>query len=156
MAASSPPTLAACNAATLAHLNMVQGVINRVAGNSAQCKTWCLTLVTALIAFAGAIHNIGPITLAILPIVMFFLLDAAYLATEIAYRNLFNTLAKAIRDSTYNLDQAFDLRAPVTSGDFGQALCSWSIGICYYPLIVAYVVVMRDTDLAQKLAALKT
>ena len=29
------------NPAVIAHLNMLQAVITRLAGNSAQCKTWC-------------------------------------------------------------------------------------------------------------------
>ena len=31
------------------YLSMLQGIINRMAGNSASCKTWTVTLVTALL-----------------------------------------------------------------------------------------------------------
>ncbi len=38
---------------TVAHLQMVQGVITRMAGNSAQMKTWTVSLVTAAYVFSG-------------------------------------------------------------------------------------------------------
>ena len=45
------------NAAVIAHLNYLQAIITRLAGNSAQCKTWCLAIVSALFSFAGAFKN---------------------------------------------------------------------------------------------------
>jgi hypothetical protein len=139
--------------AVLAHLNMLQGVITRLAGNSASCKTWCLTLVSALIAFAGAAHSAGPIVLTILPVVMLLLLDAAYLGNEVAYRELFNDLAKKIRGNTYQSSDLFDLKASLSLPTFGRALKSWSIYIFYYPLIAIYVVVINCPELGKILAA---
>ena len=39
------------------HLTMLQGVINRMASNSAACKTWCAALSVAvfILAFAQSI-----------------------------------------------------------------------------------------------------
>jgi hypothetical protein len=31
----------------IAHLNHMQAIITRLAGNSLQCKTWCLAIVGA-------------------------------------------------------------------------------------------------------------
>jgi len=138
--------------ATLAHLTMLQGAISRLAGNSAQCKTWCLTLVSALIAFAGAVHSAGPILLSILPITMFLFLDAAYLGNEIAYRALFNQISSKVRGNTYVVGDLFAMTASLSWATFGRALRSWSIYIFYYPLATAYAVVMCYPDLAKILA----
>src|SRR5262249_27746357 len=35
------------------HLTMLQGVVNRLAANSASCKTWCVSLVSALAVVAA-------------------------------------------------------------------------------------------------------
>lgn len=61
------------------YLNTLQGIVSRMAGNSANCKTWCITLVSAiLVAIADkAKPNYG--WLALIPIVVFLFLDAYYL-----------------------------------------------------------------------------
>src|SRR5262245_52554560 len=87
------PPLAASDTAVIAHLNMMQSIITRLAGNSAQCKTWCLAIVSAIIGLAGATKNGSIVAVAIIPIVILGLVDAAYLATERAYRSLFNSAA---------------------------------------------------------------
>ena len=39
--------------ARIEHLKLVQGVISRMAGNSAQLKTWAVSLVTAVTVLSG-------------------------------------------------------------------------------------------------------
>src|SRR4051795_3308307 len=79
--------------AAIEHLKMLQAIITRLAGNSAQCKTWCVTIVSAVVAFAGAMKQERLVALAILPILIFGFLDLAYLANERAYRDLYNSMA---------------------------------------------------------------
>jgi uncharacterized membrane protein YoaK (UPF0700 family) len=153
--AAASPFAPADNPASIAHLNTLQGIITRLAGNSAQCKTWCLTLVTALIAFAGTAHNVGPIKLAILPIAMFLVLDAAYLGVEKAYRDLYNDVVRQIRRGSYALDGVFAAGAGLTLGLWFKSQKSWSIWAFYYPLIIAYIVVVSCSGLAAILAGLK-
>jgi hypothetical protein len=43
------PFWPADNPAAIAHVNLIQGIINRLANNSASCKTWCLVIVSALL-----------------------------------------------------------------------------------------------------------
>ena len=70
------PLVPAESPAVTAHLNMLQTVITRLAGNSAQCKTWCVTLVSALFGLAGAVKNERIAAAAIIPIAIFGLVDA--------------------------------------------------------------------------------
>jgi hypothetical protein len=141
------------NPVTIAHLSTLQGIITRLAGNSAQCKTWCLTLVTALIAFAGAAHAIAPIQITILPIAMFLVLDAAYLGVERAYRDLYNTTVHDIRREHYTLEHAFAAGASLTLRRWFASHKSWSIWVFYYPLIILYIYAVRFSNLAAILAA---
>lgn len=72
------------------HVEMIQGVVNRLAGNSLLLKGWAVTLVSALIAagVSGAEPRYGAI--ASLPIIAFWSLDAYYLRQERLYRRLYD------------------------------------------------------------------
>ena len=65
------------------YLSMLQGIINRMAGNSASCKTWTVTLVTALLALQAKaeVHLSYPL-LCLIAIVLLYLLDCYYLGLE--------------------------------------------------------------------------
>ena len=129
------------NPAVTAHITLLQGIINRLANNSASCKTWCLTLVAALLSLAGAARAPAIVTFVLVPIVVFGYLDSMYLAQERAYRLLYARIVDAIRSGSYGLTDAFDARAPLKRGAFWSALVSWSVFPLYLGLIVTYLVV---------------
>lgn len=68
------------------HLNMLQAIIQRMSNNSASCKTWCVTLVSGLMAVLLTNSNSKFIPILIIPILPFFMLDAYYLALEKRFR----------------------------------------------------------------------
>lgn len=63
---------------------MLQGIINRMAGNSASCKTWTVTLVAALLALlVGKQIQIYILLIClILVVLLLFVLDCYYLGLE--------------------------------------------------------------------------
>jgi hypothetical protein len=128
------------NPAVIAHMNMLQAIINRLATQSSSCKTWCLSLVAALISFAGATKMPSIVTFALVPVVIFGFLDTMYLAQETAYRDLFNSVAASIRDGTYGKDRFFNASALHTEKYILQALGSWSIWPVYGGLIALYII----------------
>jgi hypothetical protein len=134
------PVLPADNAAVIAHVNLLQGVISRLANNSASCKTWCLTLVGALVSLAGATHVPGIITFALVPVVIFGFLDSMYLGQERSYRDLYGRIIGKIRDGSYTSANAFEARAPLGIGRVIGAFTSWSIYPVYLGLIGAYLI----------------
>jgi hypothetical protein len=136
------PLAAAESPAAIAHLNMLQAVITRLAGNSAQCKTWCVAIVSALFGLAGATRSGRIAAAAIVPILVFGFVDAAYLADEKAYRDLYNGFAVKIRSGNYRLADFADLGAPVHAGHYVAALLSWSIWPVYGGLLIAYLTVL--------------
>jgi hypothetical protein len=141
-AAGAPVLATAESPAALAHLSMLQAVVTRLAGNSAQCKTWCVAIVSALFGLAGAAKSDRIAAAAIIPIVVFGLVDAAYLANEKAYRDLYNAVAGKIRSGNYTLIDFADLGAPIDAGHYIAALLSWSVWPVYLGLFVAYLIVV--------------
>ena len=89
----------------IAHLEMVQAVITRMAGNSFLIKGWSVTLVAALFALAAA--NTSPlfVYLAYFPTFMFWALDAYFLRQERLFRKLYDyvrTSEEAAADFSMN------------------------------------------------------
>ncbi|MCF1182441.1 hypothetical protein L0E83_03190 [Marichromatium gracile] len=74
------------------HLTLVQGVINRLAGNSFALKGWSVTLVSALLALAVSEAKLDLVVVALLPAVVFWGLDGYFLAQERLFRNLYERL----------------------------------------------------------------
>ena len=140
----SPPSpfAPADNPAVIAHMNMLQAIITRLANNSASCKTWCLALVGALVSLAGAAKVGAIIHVAIVPILIFGFLDTMYLAQEKAYRDLFNATADRIRAGTYTMANVYKAGAARKWADVGAALVSWSVWPVYGGLIALYLVAL--------------
>jgi hypothetical protein len=71
------------------HLELIQGVINRMASNSFMIKGWAITLVAALFVLANKDTNPTFFYIAYIPTIMFWVLDAYYLTIERRYRALY-------------------------------------------------------------------
>lgn len=84
------------NDCVITHVEMMQGIINRLADNSAKCKEWCFTLIGALIVFLFSSDNEAKFNYQILyyMVGLFCLLDAYYLGLE---RNLKSNLLSFVR-----------------------------------------------------------
>ncbi len=118
------------------HITLLQGIITRLANNSASCKTWCLTLVAALLSLSGAAHLPQMVTATLVPILIFGFLDVMYLATEVVYRNLYTQIVDAMRGDRYGKPMMFEAKAGPDAGCVIWALGSWSI-----------ILVLRATDI---------
>ena len=69
----------------LAHLEMIQAVITRMAGNSFALKGWAVTLVAGLFALSGKDANQFYYLVTYIPIVVFWYLDSYYLCQASAF-----------------------------------------------------------------------
>ena len=70
------------------YLQMMQSNIERMAANSANCKTWMVAFVTAFMALGSSIAVARYwLLLGIVPILLFWYLDTFYLHLERAMRN---------------------------------------------------------------------
>lgn len=62
------------------HVKMMQGIIERLANNSKQCKQWCIALVTAILAYSTKEGQV--LDIVFIPISLFYFLDSYYLGLE--------------------------------------------------------------------------
>jgi len=76
------------------HLEFIQGVINRMAGNLFFLRGWTITLTAAL--FALFFKNTDPDYIFILyfPVIIFWILDGFFLSQERLFRALYDRVRK--------------------------------------------------------------
>lgn len=74
------------------HMEMIQNVVSRMAGNSFLLKGWCVTLVSALLALASKDSNTKFILVAYFPVMMFWILDSYFLWQERLFRKLYDKI----------------------------------------------------------------
>lgn len=94
------------NEKKLAHLEMVQGVINRMASNSFSLKGWAVTLIAGIFILSSKDANKLYFLVAYLPIIVFWFLDSYYLMQERRYRSLYSKVRKLSEE-----DIDFDMNA---------------------------------------------
>ena len=80
------------------HLEMIQGIINRMAANSFVLKGWSVTAGAALLALAFQNKDRAFVVLSLLPIIGFWLLDAYYLRKERLYRRLHDNVRQTLSE----------------------------------------------------------
>lgn len=87
------------------HLNMIQGIINRMASNSFALKGWAVTLVAGIFALSSKDADKTYFLIAYVPIIIFWILDSYYLWQERLFRDLYNDVSKkAEKDIDYKMD----------------------------------------------------
>lgn len=124
------------------HLEMIQGVINRMAGNSFALKGWSVTLIAGIFALSDKDANSLYFFVAYIPIVVFWWLDAYYLLQERLYRSLY----EKVRTSDEN---QIDFSLKATTADFNESnnyfhkcLFSKTIFLFYIPLIIICTIII--------------
>ena len=100
----------------LKHLDLIQGVINRMASNSFSLKNWTIVLVSALFALAARYSDANYVIIAFLPASGFWLLDGYFLRQERLYRKLYDRVRKL---------QETDIDFSMNTKDFVSEVDSW-------------------------------
>ena len=132
------------SAAVRAHLSILQGVINRMAANSASCKNWCVVLVAAILVLVARADTTAYAPLALLPTLLFFFLDAYYLALEQVFRNSYNAFVRKLHDETVDLSDLYVVR-PVgaVNKQMLVSLRSTAVWPFYLMLVIAIALVWQ-------------
>jgi hypothetical protein len=89
------------------YLGILQGVINRMALNSSGCKTWCITLVSAIIVIIADKGKPEFIWISVVPIALFWLLDAYYLGMERRFRDVYDRFIKKLHAEEAKIDDIY-------------------------------------------------
>ncbi len=128
------------SASIQAHLQILQSVIQRMASNSTSCKTWCITIVSAILVLIADKSKPDLAWLAFLPSLLFLALDTYYLALEKAFRSSYNNFVKKLHGNELRIE---DLYSVVPQGGMSshqiEALSSFSIWGFYGALAVLVV-----------------
>ncbi|MDF2234543.1 hypothetical protein P2H44_18435 [Albimonas sp. CAU 1670] len=120
----------------IAHLTMIQGVIARMGSNSFTLKALSATFGSASVAIMASADNPSSIyaVAAIVPMAIFWFMDAKYLRLEKAYRTLYDRVRKSDEIEAYSLDAREILKD--TPSAIRLAL-SWSVCWFYIAILLA-------------------
>jgi hypothetical protein len=120
----------------MAHLNVIQGVISRLSGFSANAKNFCVTITAALIAiiFDKELPQLAVAGCAVIVVLLF--IDSYYLALERSFRNLYDEVrVKPLANAA-----DFGLQAkPLTPMLIFGAILSTSIWPFYLALLACVI-----------------
>lgn len=126
------------------NLELIQGVINRMANNSFLLKGWVVTLVVGILALASKDTDKQYFWIAYIPILMFWFLDAYYLQQERLYRSLYEKVRK-----TKNKDIDFSLKATTkefknSKNNYFTVLFSFTEILFYLPLAIVCTLAIKN------------
>ena len=115
------------------HLEMIQGVIDRLAHDSFLIKGWSMTLLVAGVIFItrGEVRSDCVILAFIVPVFGFWLLDAYFLWHERLFRKLYNEVRRReATDFSMDLTKHKGERKDQLKG-FGRSLFSCTLNLFY-------------------------
>ena len=130
------------SSAVQTHLKIIQGVIERMAENSRACKVWCVTLVSASLILVAMTDKPDYILVALVPIIMFLILDTYYLALERAFRGSYNTFVEKLANDNISSSDLYIIKPTgAIPKVFMHSLLSFSICIFYPVLIISVLII---------------
>ena len=132
----------------LSHLEMIQGIVNRLSQNSFLLKGWSVVLVSALFALAASNLKILFVYLAYFPATAFWILDGYFLWQERLFRALYdNVRSLKDEDIDFSMDTSIvkDRVVPWIKVIFSKTLL-----IFHGTILEAIIVVMLIAILSTK------
>jgi len=103
-----------------------------MATNSASCKTWCISLVSAILVVIADKNKPNYAWITLIPIILFFLLDSYYLGQERSFREIYNNFIKDLHSGAITTDKLFVLKPP-RGMNVVNLLLSSSLSFSVYP-----------------------
>lgn len=89
------------------YLNILQSVITRMASNSSGCKSWCITLVSAITVILIDRDKAQYVYIGLAPITLFGLLDCYYLTMENLFRDRYNGFIRKLHSDNVQRSDLF-------------------------------------------------
>lgn len=126
------------------HLELIQGIINRLSNNSFLLKGWSVFLVSALFALSAPEARVAFVYIAYIPAIFFWGLDGFFLWQERLFRKLYDRV-RLLSDNEID----FSMDTSVIEGNdrptWGGATLSKTLIPFHGVLIFSVVVVMALT-----------
>jgi hypothetical protein len=131
--------------AVQSYLTIVQSVISRMASNSSSCKTWCLSLVSAIMVVVADKGTPNYIWISGVPILLFLILDSYYLSLERLFRGVYNDFIRTLHHGRATVDDIVLVGAHggwrPASVNILKAGCSFAVWPFYGSLAVMLLIV---------------
>ncbi len=130
------------NEKKLKHLEFILGIINRQAQNSFMLKSWTVTIVAALFAFANRSDEMDShfLWIAIIPVFFFWLLDGYFLRQERLFRHLYNHV-RTFEENQIDFSMRTD-HLNVSESKWIKVCLSNTLLYFYGPLFIVIIVAM--------------
>jgi|SRR3989344_9073405 len=126
------------------HLEFIQGIISRMAGNLFFLRGWTITLVGALLALFSKNNSPDYIFyFLILVVFILWILDGYFLSQERSYRDLYNHVRKLKED---DIDFSLDISEyqKYKKNTLIYSMFSYTLLVFYIPLIsVAFFIMYQ-------------
>lgn len=116
-----------------AHLNMIQGVVNRLSHNSFLLKGWSVVLISAMFALAASDTQLVYVYLACFPAIAFWVLDGYFLHQERLFRKLYDRVRSLSED---------EIDFSMNTSELGDQPGSWVAVAFSKPLIAFHGVIL--------------
>ena len=124
------------------HLEMVQGIVARMAQNSAMTKTWCVTLVAAILVLVARTSSPYYALIGLLPTIVFCFMDTYYLASERSFRDSYNSFVARLHRNELQPSDIFLIHAPNLNRKRAvKAFRSWAVWPFYATVAGAVIAV---------------
>jgi hypothetical protein len=92
---------------------MLQQIISRLANNSSNCKTWCITITTAILVLVVGEGRFSAVYIGYIPIILFFFLNAYYLSLERDFRAQYNAFIQRLNGAEISTEDIFAIKPKV-------------------------------------------
>ena len=113
------------------HLKMVQNTISRMSANSFNLKGWSITLITGLVALhKNSLAIISPL-LFLLPLLVFWGLDAYYLYQERLFRRLYDKVRRN-EISNFEMNPFCDNTIDKKNSMVSMSIVTYRVGILHF------------------------
>ena len=141
--------------AKVEHLKMIQGIVARMAGNSAQMKTWAVSLVTAAFVFSGLskdphwLVGLG----GCVPVVAFWIMDARYLHLERCYIKLYSAVMSGDTVKEFDLNYCKQVKnvASVWRIAWSWSVCTYFGSLLVLMMVLLVILLMHEAHGAQSI-----
>lgn len=124
------------------HLEMIQGVINRMSSNSFYLKGWTITLVAGIFAIAAKDSEKMFFLISYIPILLFWCLDTYYLQLERKYRNLYDKV-RIIKEDKIDFSMKITRDICTEKTKYYKCLISITESLFYVPLAILVIFIMN-------------
>lgn len=121
-------------------MSLYQELIKRMTENSRNAKTWCISIVSALLVFSSKTLAL-PWFVLVLPILPLMYLDMYYLALETFYREQYDALKKKYKKGEIDIYNVYDMESPTGKLEILYQIRSKSIWPFYGLLLLVAVAI---------------